>query len=267
LECKCTKRGSNALRITHAYTLARERDSRSSTTRGSDSRLLLRFTRRRGHSGQPAPHLWSPPVGRSASPEHDGPPRHSHGSFDIFSSLTCIQPERPRAARLQPEPSPHPTRPDAPAPLLRLALPVVDRRRRADPKNGPTEGAAEPPPRRRARGRGPPGSRGRGRRGGSAGRAAADDAVEQRAALPARGGLILIAAPCLPLVTCNIVPNKQENLETRRRPHARAHAADNILTSVGHPTNNRSHPTDHPARECAARLADLCKITRRRPLH
>ena len=65
-----------------------------------------------------------PWVGVFASPEYDGPPRPCHGSFDIFSSLTCIHTERPRAARLQPEPSPHPTRPDAPAPLLRLALPA-----------------------------------------------------------------------------------------------------------------------------------------------
>ena len=78
--------------------------------------------------------------------------------------------------------------------------------------------------------------------------------------------MILIAAPCLPIVTCNIVPNKQENLETRRRPHARAHAADNILTSVRHPTNNRSDPTDNTPSEGPARLADLCKIARRRSL-
>ena len=77
--------------------------------------------------------------------------------------------------------------------------------------------------------------------------------------------MILIAAPCLPLVTCNIVPNKQENLADRL--HARAHAADNILTSVRHPTNNRSDPTNHPTGKRPARLADLCKIARRRALH
>ena len=79
--------------------------------------------------------------------------------------------------------------------------------------------------------------------------------------------MILIAAPCLPLVTCNIVPNKQENLETRRRPHARAHAPNYILTSVRHPTNNRSDPTNYPTGKRPARLADLCKIARRRALH
>ena len=52
----------------------------------------------------------------------------------------------------------------------------------------------------------------------------------------------------------------------RRRPHARAHAADHILTSVRHPTNNRSDTTDHPTGKRAARLADLCKIARRRSL-
>ena len=66
------------------------------------------------------------PPGSASS---DGPPRASNGVLGIFGChLLCIQPERPRAASRQP----HPTRPDAPAPLLRLALPVVDRRRRAD---------------------------------------------------------------------------------------------------------------------------------------
>ena len=77
--------------------------------------------------------------------------------------------------------------------------------------------------------------------------------------------MILIAAPCLPLVTCNIVPNKQENLADRL--HARAHAPNYILTSVRHPTNNRSDPTNYPTGKGPARLADLCKIARRRPLH
>ena len=76
--------------------------------------------------------------------------------------------------------------------------------------------------------------------------------------------MILIAAPCLPLVTCNIVPNKQENLADRL--HARAHAADNILTSVRHPTNNRSDPTNHPTGKRPARLAELAHVARRRSL-
>ena len=70
--------------------------------------------------------------------------------------------------------------------------------------------------------------------------------------------MILIAAPCLPLVTCNIVPNKQENLADRL--HARAHAPNYILTSVGHAADDRAHPTDNTPSERAARLADLCKI-------
>ena len=59
---------------------------------------------------------------------------------------------------------------------------------------------------------------------------------------------------------------KQGKLETRRRPHARAHAPNHILTSVGHPTNNRSDPTDNTPSEGPARLADLRKIARRRSL-
>ena len=62
--------------------------------------------------------------------------------------------------------------------------------------------------------------------------------------------------------------HKQENLaETRRRPHARAHAPDNILTSVRHAPHDRSDPTDNTPSEGPARLADLCKIARRRALH
>ena len=53
----------------------------------------------------------------------------------------------------------------------------------------------------------------------------------------------------------------------RRRPHARAHAPHHILTSVGYPTNNRSGPTDNTPSEGPARLADLCKIARRRAPH
>ena len=62
--------------------------------------------------------------------------------------------------------------------------------------------------------------------------------------------------------------HKQENLaETRRRPHARAHAPDNILTSVGYAAHHRTDAADHPTSEGPARLADLCKIARRRALH
>ena len=71
--------------------------------------------------------------------------------------LPIDHPERPRAASLPPEPSPHATRPDAPAPLLRQPLPVVDRGRRADAEDGEAEGAAEPASRRPARRRGPHG--------------------------------------------------------------------------------------------------------------
>ena len=52
----------------------------------------------------------------------------------------------------------------------------------------------------------------------------------------------------------------------RRRPHARAHAADNILTSVRHPTNNRSDPTNYPTGKRPARLAELAHVARRRSL-
>ena len=52
----------------------------------------------------------------------------------------------------------------------------------------------------------------------------------------------------------------------RRRPHARAHAADNILTSVRHPTNNRSDPTNYPPGKRPARLAELPHVAQRRPL-
>ena len=151
-----------------------------------------------------------------------------------------------------------PMRPDAPAPLLRLALPVVDWRRRADANDGPTEGPAEPAPRRRPVGEV---------------RMVEDEEGEVevpdelRPTTLSNNVLRFPPArrteprrPCCPLsplpVFNVIVPNKQENLETRRRPHARAHAADNILTSVRHPTNNRSDPTDHPTGKRAARLAD-----------
>ncbi len=59
--------------------------------------------------------------------------------------------------------------------------------------------------------------------------------------------------------------NKQENLADRL--HARAHAADNILTSVGHPPNTRSDPTNYPTGKRPARLAELPHVARRRSLH
>ena len=79
-----------------------------------------------------------------------------------------------------------------------------------------------------------------------------------------------LAASCPAPPVFNVLVYKQTRLvkkRRRRRPHARAHAADNILTSVRHPTNNRSDPTNYPTGKRAARLADLCKIARRRALH
>ena len=52
----------------------------------------------------------------------------------------------------------------------------------------------------------------------------------------------------------------------RRRPHARAHAPHHILTSVGHAADDRADPTNNPSSKRPARLADLCKIARRRSL-
>ena len=68
-----------------------------------------------------------------------------------------------------------------------------------------------------------------------------------------------LAASCPAPPVFNVLVYKQTRLvkkRRRRRPHARAHAPDHILTSVGHPTNNRSDPTDHPTGKRAARLAD-----------
>ena len=60
--------------------------------------------------------------------------------------------------------------------------------------------------------------------------------------------------------------HKQENLETRRRPHARAHAADNILTSVGHAADDRAHAADNTPSKRPPRLAELPHVARRRSL-